>query len=249
MKKIGLICMAVVLTLGIAGVGFGWWSEPLTIGENQVTTGEAKMIWNYDPWEHPSVAHWLVQYGPPCPEVTASWAQIDGHTFSVTFQNLYPGCYFRFQGYGRNMGTIPLKFSRCDIYPVSDPQGVAPHLFVYPQNTYISWDPDGTGPKPPPSAHSPVWGGYSDFPFMLLDDAINGVPVPGYPNLYAVPKFVLEPPTVPGDWHTAGRMAFGEDDEGCITVKVNPNAPNSIEGATCTFIVSFTFTQFNAPEE
>jgi len=41
MKKIGLIiCLAVVLTLGIGGVGFGWWSETLDIGQNPITTGE-----------------------------------------------------------------------------------------------------------------------------------------------------------------------------------------------------------------
>jgi hypothetical protein len=39
MKKIGLICLAVVLTLGIAGVGFGWWSETLTIGGDPINTG------------------------------------------------------------------------------------------------------------------------------------------------------------------------------------------------------------------
>ena len=59
MKKIGLICLAVVLTLGIAGVGFGWWSETLSIGQNPVNTGSLKAIFRdvvsnddgaVDPW-------------------------------------------------------------------------------------------------------------------------------------------------------------------------------------------------------
>jgi len=44
MKKIGLICLAVVLTLGIGGVGFGWWSETLDIGQNPVNTGNLDAI-------------------------------------------------------------------------------------------------------------------------------------------------------------------------------------------------------------
>jgi len=44
MKKIGLICLAVVLTLGIAGVGFGWWSETLDIGQNPINTGNLDAI-------------------------------------------------------------------------------------------------------------------------------------------------------------------------------------------------------------
>jgi len=44
MKKIGLICLAVVLTLGIAGVGFGWWSETLEIGQNPINTGDVDAI-------------------------------------------------------------------------------------------------------------------------------------------------------------------------------------------------------------
>jgi hypothetical protein len=44
MKKIGLICLAVVLTLGIAGVGFGWWSETLDIGQNPINTGNVDAI-------------------------------------------------------------------------------------------------------------------------------------------------------------------------------------------------------------
>jgi len=59
MKKIGLICLAVVLTLGIAGVGFGWWSETLEIGQNPINTGSLAAIFRdvvsnddgaVDPW-------------------------------------------------------------------------------------------------------------------------------------------------------------------------------------------------------
>jgi len=39
-KKIGLLCLAVVLALGTVGMGFAWWSETLEIGQNPINTGD-----------------------------------------------------------------------------------------------------------------------------------------------------------------------------------------------------------------
>lgn len=233
--------MLLIIALGAIGFSYAWWTETLVIDGN-VNMGEVKVVWNYDPWERPSV--WADA------PASGSWRQIDDHTFEVTFTNLYPGCVFKWQGYARNMGTIPVKFDRCDIEIVNDPKNVTPHIFVVPGDTYISWDPDGNGPLSG-SYVCPVWGGYSDFPFTYLDEAINEPPgtVPEYPHTRQVPKFVLYPPSTPGDWRTAGRMAFcGEDDsDSSIRLIVNPNAPDSIEGATLTFRISFKFVQWNAP--
>jgi hypothetical protein len=238
--------LLLVVMLGAMGLTYAWWNETLVIN-GTVNTADPNVIWNYDPSEHPSVQVYDAYYTPST-VASASWAQIDDHTFSVTFSNLYPGVMFKFQGYARNMGTIPMKFDHCDISITSDPKGVAPYIFVVPTDTYISWDQDGNGAIPPHSAHSPVWGGYANFPFTLLDDAITFGSVPGWLNTYAVPKFVLNPPTTPGDWHTAGRMAFCDDEgNGCIRLLLDPNAPNSIEDATLTFTISFTFIQWNAP--
>lgn len=42
MKKIGLLCLALVLALGALGVGFAHWSQTITIDQT-VTTGEVKV--------------------------------------------------------------------------------------------------------------------------------------------------------------------------------------------------------------
>lgn len=242
MRKIGLLCLAVVLALGSLGAAFAWWTDTLDIGENTVNTGEAKIVWNYV-----EGGAWA-RIGAPA---SASWAQVDDHTFSVSFSNLYPGCKMNIRGYTRNMGTIPMKFDRCDITVVSDPKGVAPYIFVSPGDTYMWWDQDGTGPLPASGAWCPVHGSYTNFPFTYLDEAITDPPgsVPGFPWTRQMPKFVLNPPSTLGNWSTAGGFGLGDptaDDE-CWNLIVDPNAPNNIEGATFTFTIRFTFKQFNAP--
>jgi predicted ribosomally synthesized peptide with SipW-like signal peptide len=233
--------LLLVVMLGVTGLSYAWWTETLKI-DGSVATGEAKVIWNYV-----EGGAWA-RVGSPA---SASWAQIDDHTFSVTFSNLYPGCKINLRGYVRNMGTIPMKFDRVDITVVSDPKGVAPHIFVSPGDTYNWWDPDGNGPLPPSGPHCPVHGSYTNFPFTYLDEAINDPPgsVPGFPWTRQFPKFVLNPPTTPSDWHTAGSFGLGAggDEDGCWNLIVDPNAPNDIEGATLTFTISFKFVQWNAP--
>jgi hypothetical protein len=238
-SKATAIPILLIILLGAIGFSYAWWTETLLIDDN-VNTGYVNVIFNNDPWEHASV--WATS------PATASLTWVNEHTLQVTFSNLYPGCEFRVLAYIRNMGTIPVKFDRCNITVTEDPKNVAPHIFVVPGDTYMNYDTDGNGPLPRSSAYCPVWGGYSNFPFTLLDDAINYGNVPGWPNTYAWPKCVLNPPTTPGDWRTAGWMGFGgEDGEGCIRLKLNPDAPNDIEGASLTFTISFKFVQWNAP--
>ena len=236
MKKVWLLALATVLALGSLGVGYAYWNDSLDIGQNPVETGEAKVVWSYT-----EGGAWA-RIGTPA---SASWSQIDDHTFSVSFSNLYPGCKMNIRGYTRNVGTIPMKFDRCDITVPSDPGGVAPYIFVSPGDTYMWWDQDGSGPLSGSGAWCPVWGGHSNFPFTSLDDALNDGAQPGFPNVYQLPKFVLDPPSTPGDYSTAGGFGLGDPtaEDSCWNLILDPNAPDSIEGATLTFTISFTFKQ------
>jgi len=108
MKKIGLICLAVVLGLGALGVGYAYWSDILTIN-GTVATGEfdtnfkSGSIIPTDNEEEP-------------PEVgTCEVSGVGDKTFTVTIGNGYP-CYegtvtFQIQ----NDGTIPAKISSIKI--------------------------------------------------------------------------------------------------------------------------------------
>jgi len=110
MKKIGLLCLALVLALGTLGVGFAAWTDTLYI-EGEVNTGTVDIniealsgtwVWK--------VGHDEVQYhgwgttenGPegftppaeaePITSATAEMdpTDLDGDTVIVTFDNLYP---------------------------------------------------------------------------------------------------------------------------------------------------------------
>ena len=129
MKKIGLLCLAVVLALGALGVGYAAWTDTITI-EGDVTTGslcwefvQCRLLDDYEPIDPGG------DYPTPTPDYTCSpgfeggtfWAldknvgwggqniSADGKTLYVTLNNVYP-CYFNELGwYVHNCGTVPLK--------------------------------------------------------------------------------------------------------------------------------------------
>jgi predicted ribosomally synthesized peptide with SipW-like signal peptide len=239
-NKFAVLAILLIVALAAASVGYAYWTDEIHIN-GTAQAGTMSVDWINNPWNHPSTT--------ASAYVTQGW-EIEGKTLKVTFGNLYPGAQIHWQGWGMNSGTIPVKFNRVDIDITDDEMGLADHLFVVPTRTYISWDQDGNGPIAAHDAVSPVWGGYDNFKFADLDDAINGVAVPSFPNLYAVDKFVMNPATDPSDWRTAGRFALGNVDDpedNCITLKVNPEAGNEIQGASVTFTIDLVFDQFNAP--
>jgi len=114
MKKIGLICLAVVLMLGIAGVGFGWWSDKLEIGQNPVETGEAKVGLK---------AYLGIEFSPYV-TLSPKIAYFPGDgvtTHSFTLSGVYPSFgsdgiqnIFWVMYAARNAGTIPAKVASVD---------------------------------------------------------------------------------------------------------------------------------------
>lgn len=129
MKKIGLLCLALVLALGTIGVGYALWSDSLYI-EGTVYTGE--LDWEFecgtvtvsDPCTPPtedkncnddfSNIHWAGK-NVGCTDVVCVDTDGDGDTdtLQVTLNNVYP-CYYVHVGfYLHNNGSIPLKVERC----------------------------------------------------------------------------------------------------------------------------------------
>ena len=120
MKRIGIICLALVLSLGVLGVGYAAWTDTLTIS-GTVTTGDVE-------WE---IQGPIINGDPPTPgsldlncffdlydgvwvvmdkDVGSTSVNItDPHTMTVTVDNAYPyyGNHIAFKVHG--LGSIPLR--------------------------------------------------------------------------------------------------------------------------------------------
>lgn len=117
MKKIGLLALAIVLSLGLVGAGFAYWNETLTI-EGEAETGELDVVFvTYTGFEtSPYVSL------QPTRLLKVFWGGEKSHTWDLT--GVYPSfgsgglfsqhCFFMFYSM-RNVGTIPAKVQSLDI--------------------------------------------------------------------------------------------------------------------------------------
>jgi hypothetical protein len=159
MKKIGLLCLALVLALGTLGIGYAAWIDTITI-EGQVTTGE--LCWEFVSCSLLDDVQ-PVNYGGDYPTATPDYTcnpgftlkpgdgyfwKLDknvawgaqnitngGKTLEVTLNNAYP-CYFNsLSFYVYNCGTIPLKVDHIVINGQIYTRGVP----------YVQYDFNGDG--------------------------------------------------------------------------------------------------------
>jgi hypothetical protein len=155
MKKIGLLCLALVLALGTLGIGYAAWIDTITI-HGQVTTGE--LCWEFvscNLLDHYAPVNYGGDYPTATPDYTCypgfkdqlyweldknvAWGtqniSADGKTLAVTLNNAYP-CYFNSMSfYVNNCGTVPLKVDHIVI-----------NGQIYTKNVpYVQYDFNGDG--------------------------------------------------------------------------------------------------------
>ena len=147
MKKIGLICLALVLAMGALGVAYAGWTDTVTVS-GPVTTGEVCLDWsqvsNIDGCPHGpdasgnwttgnrdynlDLANWdhtkpwirptiQVDKNVGCTGVVIE--QPDKDKLLVTIYNGYPLYYVDLQVHLHNCGTIPVKVTDIVITPVN----------------------------------------------------------------------------------------------------------------------------------
>jgi hypothetical protein len=163
MKKIGLLCLALVLALGTLGIGYAAWIDTITI-HGQVTTGE--LCWKFvscslldDVVYGGKPTNYGGDYPTAVPDRTCNPGFVEdeelgffwplnknvgwgaqnitdgGKTLKVTLNNVYP-CYFNAMSfYVKNCGTVPLKVD---------------HIVINGQNytggePYVQFDFNGDG--------------------------------------------------------------------------------------------------------
>jgi hypothetical protein len=138
MKKIGLLCLALVLALGTLGVGYAMWSDEVTI-EGTVDTGTLRLgIW------HAVVERIEQEEGVPQQKDVATvdlsfkdpilekyfqgfgnkWAY---ETLVVALNNTYPCLVVDVAFYLACVGSIPIHISAINI---SDPSGYLTWVWV-----------------------------------------------------------------------------------------------------------------------
>jgi len=225
MKKIGLICLAVVLTLGIAGVGFGWWSETLSIGANPVQTGELDVDW--------AMVHAVSAWPPKVHYDTGKsyhWGQVtvsgDGNTLSVELHKMYPSAEVITYPRIYNNGTIPVKITGYTVTKTGGSDALWNALEVkYSMVHYYSG-----GNKV--VVFTTGWMSIGSWQAHLN---ANATTYPYPPGPYGTTHVVL----APGDYLTF-------DDE-TLMFHINSGAGNDIETSDVQFTVEVGFTQFNAP--
>jgi len=123
MKKIGLLCLALVLALGTLGVGYAMWSDTLTI-DGIINTGKVDVIFasqydndatagQHDPKEAGS---WDVSGDTPVwtgdrytKDVANTGSTYSDKSATITVNQAYP-CYWGSVIWDvKNIGTIPVK--------------------------------------------------------------------------------------------------------------------------------------------
>lgn len=122
MKKIGLICLAIVLALGGLGVGFALWSETLVI-DATVEAGEVDVIFvSYDPGPPFEIAttndprdNDPAEFGrnPARRDKNVGDSSLglrpDGSGVILLIHNSYPSYYTTGWAPIKNIGTVPVK--------------------------------------------------------------------------------------------------------------------------------------------
>jgi hypothetical protein len=104
MKKLGLIVLVLVLTLGVLGVGYAAWDHNLTVGAT-VYTGTAKAefsnnLYSTNAYNNPATN---VCYATAVPDLA------DPTILDVTVYHAFPGVYVQnLMYYVTNVGDVPI---------------------------------------------------------------------------------------------------------------------------------------------
>ncbi len=98
-SRIGIFCIALVISLGAVGVGFAAWQEGLEIG-GAVATGDIDPVFS-----------WCGVAGESCsPGRATAVVENNGKRLSIQVHDAYPGYYVRFRYRVTNRGTVPVRF-------------------------------------------------------------------------------------------------------------------------------------------
>jgi hypothetical protein len=111
MKKLGLICLALLIAVGSIGSAYAGWSQNLNVGK-EVQTGS--FIVGFDP-----AAFSVSGSGAPATCIIASSPAPAATAFTVNIDKAYPGWTGTVDYTIRNSGTIPARVSNITLTGVN----------------------------------------------------------------------------------------------------------------------------------
>lgn len=107
MRKLGILCMALVITLGTFGVGYATWSDNVTV-EETVLSG----TWEVDLTDNPGC-----NIGDTCEAVTCGVSRAAADILTVDIDDAPPCCAGNITFTMENVGTVPVKITKVKFYP------------------------------------------------------------------------------------------------------------------------------------
>lgn len=126
MKRIGLLCLAIVLALGTLGIGYAMWSDEVTI-EGTVDTGTLRIgIIKAEASSNQTkdVATWELSFEGAieewCSDVPLSAEPFAYEKLVVTLNNTYPCFWVDIEFYVGSVGTIPIHITDLEMTDPTD---------------------------------------------------------------------------------------------------------------------------------
>jgi len=123
MKRIGLICLSILITLGVMGVGYAYWTQTIDTTANvQMATmdwiftdcfvKDQGIDWTCDPGTFDNIRQLQYDIG----STTAVVRKADNHYIDCTMANIYPGYYTALNAQLKNVGTLPIQIQSVTLY-------------------------------------------------------------------------------------------------------------------------------------
>ena len=105
MRKIGLLCLALVLALGSLGVGYALWCKYIVVS-GTVETGEIDAVWSVEDYGDSEA-------GNKDASSVYAWLTNEGKTLNVTIYDAYPSIDYWVYFDVHSTGSVPIHF--CDV--------------------------------------------------------------------------------------------------------------------------------------